>query len=512
VALPPDIKKRFPGKTEEDIKLTILGMTNGRCSLCEEIIPPEAIRTSEIDHDIPKNQGGTDELDNLRICHRECNAFKRDYPSVDVRPFLKFRRHIRKLRQPGNYSECIGFFGIDPKKILLTISGSVVTAVLPGGREVKGTLFSERIPSGRDIKYTYIELTRDSIFNDNVQPRVIKEDQLWKIYQDLQSNPLHEAPGCRVVDDINGLVQVRMFDGQHKTLANWLLERETIVAKVYFDLNELETIELVNSIQARIPKLKLSPFEFAAKLKHEFREKFKAYVSEVGAEKASELGFINWLPRKEQYQGKQALAAAFIAGILEDDRLKWKDRILLQGVSHTQGDDGPWKGIKIKENTFRSKILERLVFRKPTEYVGEEMYNARRIESENIIELLNLVYDHIFHAEDPNAPTSWERERAQRALYQSAVSFWVSQLLTVVQIKLSINKKEHALCSRRWNDEEWRSISDAVARLFGHQMWPVDFSSSEDTRKLENALQKNVDISGIAENLGLKLGYILTGS
>ena len=75
-----------------------------------------------------------------------------------------------------------------------------------------------------------------------------------------------------------------MFDGQHKTVANWLMGRDTVVAKIYLNLEEVQAIELVNSIQAKIKKLPLSAFELAAKMSDEWQTHWQRY--ELGGNRA----------------------------------------------------------------------------------------------------------------------------------------------------------------------------------------------------------------------------------
>lgn len=64
------------------VKYRVLTRAKGRCECCGA---HEHQRALEVDHIVPKNQGGRDDLSNLQaLCYR-CNAGKRDTDSTDFR-------------------------------------------------------------------------------------------------------------------------------------------------------------------------------------------------------------------------------------------------------------------------------------------------------------------------------------------------------------------------------------------------------------------------------------------
>jgi hypothetical protein len=130
------------------------------------------------------------------------------------------------------------------------------------------------------FKYVFTQVPISSIFNDNVQPRVMKSSHVFKIFQDLHTNPLHEPSSARMQNEpINGgKNKFLMFDGQHKTVAKMLVsdgDKSLIDLKIYLNLSQTEANVLVNTIQAKITKLGLTKSEFAAKMGDEFRDEFE---------------------------------------------------------------------------------------------------------------------------------------------------------------------------------------------------------------------------------------------
>jgi diadenosine tetraphosphate (Ap4A) HIT family hydrolase len=64
------------------VKYRVLTRARGRCECCGA---HEHQRALEVDHIVPKNQGGTDDITNLQALCFRCNAGKRDTDSTDFR-------------------------------------------------------------------------------------------------------------------------------------------------------------------------------------------------------------------------------------------------------------------------------------------------------------------------------------------------------------------------------------------------------------------------------------------
>jgi hypothetical protein len=64
------------------IKVRVLTRAKGRCECCGA---HEYQRALEVDHIVPRNQGGSDDLSNLQALCFRCNAGKRDTDTTDFR-------------------------------------------------------------------------------------------------------------------------------------------------------------------------------------------------------------------------------------------------------------------------------------------------------------------------------------------------------------------------------------------------------------------------------------------
>lgn len=85
-------------RVDEETKRAVFAKSNGLCHLCWK---PIAYRNYgyhgsrgawEIDHSIPRAQGGTDHLNNLYAAHTDCNRTKQARSSASVRRENGFTR------------------------------------------------------------------------------------------------------------------------------------------------------------------------------------------------------------------------------------------------------------------------------------------------------------------------------------------------------------------------------------------------------------------------------------
>lgn len=502
IKISKNLKKKLPVEQQENLEDRLWEMSSGTCHLCGEPMN-RATDDIEADHDVPEADDGPTTLENLNLAHKSCNAAKGKTPTVDVRPYLRLDAFMRKQSGPVRYGECTSYFGITPQPVYISYpSHGSAKFELPGGSIQTVPVFTVHNSDG-DFRYCFVELPREAIFNDEeCQPRNIKKSQVWAIYSDLQSNPLHEPPGCRVVKD-GSTYKLLMFDGQHKTVASWMCGHTSIVAKIYLDIGLHQTTRLVNSVQAKIKKLPLSPFEIAAKLGDEWEQRWSQYEADVGTEHASEQGFIERLKSSDRSRGAQAFQEARLRNLLDRDDLSILKFIKRSGM--VDGDDA-----LIPEATFKNKILKVLVYSKPLKDVGEAGAGRRNHEADNIVRTLNYFTSKVFEPAGAGNPLSDEQlETRRRFVYQGALKFSAEMLQKVLRVTCSTDEDESAFLEAKIDDERWGRIQAAIDQLVTHPVWHRDFDIGPRARAVREALQKNQQVKECLKDVGLTAGYVL---
>ncbi len=496
------LKSALPEEQRPDIVNFLRSKAGGICTLCDGPLN-EASDEIEADHNVAEAEKGVTDRKNLNLTHKHCNRVKRNANTVDVRPYLKFERFIDSKPSGIRYSGCTEYFDIVPQESSYTIEGDTLVLQTPDGSEERYPIFEETNKRGT-LRYVYARVPRQALFNDDgVQPRIIKKKQIWLIFFDLNRNPLYEAPGCRL-SSTNDKAKILMFDGQHKTVANWLLERNDIVAKIYLNLSKDAANELVNSIQAKIPKLNLSPLELIAKLKDEWKAQVEKYLEAQGLQTGSEKGFIAWLPQADRSRAKSAMEAAFLDNIISSDDFEFSEFVDSVGKVNSSP-------FLITESQLKTKVLKKLLWGKQLEENWEESSELREQEARNIINLTNMFCKYAFQVEG-NSPSKHETRRMKR-LTKGVTQLRAFDLFqTVVASKFNLQDRlgESMMRAESTNEQNWAEIDKSVERFINHPIWTAEFNKSNKTKAVEQALTKNQNIRKALDDVACNLGYLIS--
>ena len=494
IRISKQLKDKLPEGERATIKDRLRDKSNGKCWLCDADFN-EKTESLVADHEIPEAEGGPTVEKNLHLAHSDCNSIKLNYPSLQVRPYLRLVRFIRDREAPVYYSDCIAELGIKPKKVKIDDKGSEIKVHLPNGKLATAPVFEEVRQGSSDVfRFAFVELPKEAINHDvKCQPRSIKAKQMKLIYFDLVDNPLHEQPAVRVSGKGENQ-QLLLFDGQHKALAKWIGGNETVVTKVYLNLTQEQANYLVGSIQSRVKKLPLTPFELALKMSDEFEEQFGEYLGTAHG-KESEAGFIKWLPASNRARGRTELKSALIAMILdyEDPKLEIRQRINAEELG-------------ITEPAFISKVLGNLVRFEPLSTEGDAGGERREHERRNVVRVLNKFEELCLAPGSNQAASDLQRTRTKRMLYQASLDTCMDLINQLVTHEVVA---EDAFLDDYFTKPQMDKISQGIERIADHPIWTVDLEETEKTRRIQDALSKNQGAREAFKEVGLKLAYVV---
>lgn len=484
---------------KSDVEDYVWNHKEQKCFLCSAKLN-RASDNIELDHDVPAGEGGGDEFKNLNLTHVECNRYKKNHNSFDVRPHLRFKRFYEDQLGQVHFGDALGFFQIAPTDCYIKICEGDLTAEVSSETGVVTVKVHEEEVAGKNQRFCFATLPISCVENDNeIQPREIKLNHLFMISSDLKKNPLHEQPAIRVTGDTEKK-KLLMFDGQHKTVAHLLNGKRNCVFKIYLNISKPEAVELVNSIQAKIKKLPLTPFELASKMSDEVRRKLELYEDQIGSTEVSEEGFISWLDPADRTRAKSGIESAVIDRIIGDDELAFIKLIERKGVPSQTG-------IAIKEAAFQKNVLKNLLHTKPisSSFKGEAMKEAREREARNILKILNLAFDKGF-TPLPDKDTETEIARIKRLSYQASLRILCDILMRIVATNFYADAKT-VLLEKEIGPELTTKLSSAADRFFAHPVWVADLSNGTRAQAVDDALKKNQNIEEAFRSVGLTAAY-----
>ena len=490
---------------KKDVEQTLIDKAGGaaaaKCHLCDAQLNLTS-DDIEVDHDTPIDRDGSNKINNLNLAHVECNRFKKAQGSRDVRRLLRFKRFYNEKGGSLDYTGSLEFFEASPKPCKMDEKGDFVTFQFSDGSAPKVPIHTSD-HDGIIYRFCFVRVPINAVFNDDdCQPRLIKINHAFSISVDLATNPLHEPPACRLLALGSDNIKLLMFDGQHKAIASWLKGEKSIVYKIYLNISREQATGLINSIQSKIKKLTLTPFELAAKLSDEYSDKLKVYEDRVGSESCSEDGFVSSLPASERASAKKEIESAVLKEIADDSSLVFTEIVEMRG----RRLEVPWR---LSEAVFRNKLLKELAHTAPlpgARFKGSEMQAARVRERQNIVRVLNLLYEKVFDLDSSSSEN--EKTRAERMKYQSAIKYVATLVRKIVINRVAPSEDAYAFIEGTPTEAQWAKITDGIDRLVSHKVWTLGFDDPSMI-SVNDALQKNQGVDLAMQGAGLTPGYCL---
>lgn len=502
-----------------NIENLLVSKSAHKCFLCGQPIN-SVTEDIEADHDIPRSLGGETNLANLNLVHSSCNKFKKDNDTLKIRQFLPIRQFL--ITNPeSNYEKiCQNLLQIQHKTLSIEWT-SQDFVILKNGTEQFGPfpVYHETIKlTNKIVSYIFLKIPLIYIFNDNVQPRSIKSNHVFNLFQDLHYNPLHEPIGARLETPVQtGTTNVNskllMFDGQHKAVATALINavnndysKVCLDVKLYLNFDRQDAVHLVNSIQSKIIKLGLTKSEFANKMGEEWKDAFERYEmycqqNNLGV---TEIGFVNEKGGLEKKRRLEALISARFQQIIIDNNTG-KHIPIFELTKNKAGS------LQIKETTFYNKILKQIVYTKPTETIIDSNDSERETERNNIRILLSILNDELFTVPqgvpDPKLYHNFTTQSSLNLILYLCVNF--------IRFKYRNSKIETIFFRTDFEDICKSELETFVKKYREHPIWKYYQNPStaatkkNEVEKFYSYIKQNQSLISIADTLELNISYCM---
>jgi len=350
-------------------------------------------------------------------------------------------------------------------------------------------------------KYFYGTLPVEYIGNDReLQPRPLREPNLWKLYRHFQINTQISPSICRI--DENG--SLFLFDGQHKAAAQIWAGRSMIECKIYI-IPDKRLLKETN-LDAHGPYRQMSFYshELMQKYADIFGEDWIEYMDTEGEK--SESGFYNFLfhtKQKTRAQAKKEIALAMYNEIVDDGSNKLSSYL---SEKH-RGRKQPLTFARLKKTIFQHMLVS-----PPVDDEFESKADFRKDEKYNLIKLMTIIAEE--GLEDKWAPERDDtaHKKAERIFSAGAIRAWTILLRDTINAHLKhYTDKQRILFFYRFiPDEEFNYFRQFVKKIFGHKIWEDPDPSGEIEARL--AKDDTTTAKTLFDEKGLTAQWVIFGT
>lgn len=314
-------------------------------------------------------------------------------------------------------------------------------------KEIDGKIFLENASFKEEFKievcpltgwkYFYCKLPVNVLDSDDdnehsqgLQPRYLIFDKVFQMFRHFQNFPVLQ-PSIGRID--NG--KILLFDGQHKAAALLWTGRKDFECKIYIN-PDLERLNQANiSAHDKFAQTRFFSSIMVLKLGAQFGKDFDDYKNNESNLQKTEQGFLEYVSKKDiaQTQGqiKEKFRSYLFNSILEDDKNKWKP---LVSISNRGSKEQP-----ITLDMLKKSIFAKFLYTEPlTDNILSEKYK-RDVESENVIKLMNLIFDQTLQSWNPSAaPNDSNQLKLSRLFSSKSIMAWTEIFKDAVSAKLEI--------------------------------------------------------------------------
>jgi hypothetical protein len=377
----------------KDLTAKLLKIQNHRCFICQKPIDP--IHKTDIDHINPNARHGPDTEENFAVTHESCNRTKLD-SNLNTARILYRLRDIQEitLKEEGKQAtlkNVLKIFGGSKFNFRCrTDNGNLCYSFSDLGNNTieKSPIFIDGLSQE---KTAYIEIPIEYLFHDElINPRGINESILKLIKEFEKGNPQLHSGIARIDDN-----KIKLFDGQHKAVAQILLGQKKILLRLFLepDIDRLiETNTNAGSTLRQIAFDKSIMRQLNYTLYYErikkYQEDHKLMPDDLSF---SEQNLIDYF-RGEGINIKKYIHDSVKHSITHSKENKLKDFIDFEGRA---------KELPISYSAYDKVILSafinsKTIHKTPLNHLTDEGLNPRELEIKQVTQLLNIIAEEIY--------------------------------------------------------------------------------------------------------------------
>ena len=369
-------------------------MQNNKCFICDEIIDP-AIQNVNIDHICPLANRGKDDESNFAITHEICNKSKNDADLRIARILFKLQKIRESISEKGKVATL--------QDVLNQYGGSKYSFKYQKENNRLKYSFSEigdnsiyEVPIYKDNlsgeESCFIEVPLSYIFHDEkINPRGINNgiDKLIKEF--YKTNPQLHLSLARIAED----GKIKIFDGQHKGVAQIMLGTNKLVIRLFLNPNIQRLTETNRNAGSTLKQVAFDKSIIRQLNDTLYREKIEQYRMQKGLDdddlSFSEQNLVDFF-RGESANIRKYIISNLKQSIVEDPKNKLKEYINKGG----RENELPISASSFDRTFLTLFINPKNILTTNMDYQEDEGTNPRFLERTQIVHLLNIIAEELY--------------------------------------------------------------------------------------------------------------------
>lgn len=476
-------------KTEYDeLSQSLLSIQQHSCYICGEQIDAR-LHTTNIDHIIPLAKQGKDNETNFAVTHEGCNKSKQDSDLKIARILFRLKKiqesTIITENKPASLKHILTHFGGSKFDFKLTFQDGKVNYSLSeiGDNMIRqAEVFSDHLSAE---KTCFIELPIEYIFHDElINPRGINSSISKLIKEFDKKNPQLHLTLARMAGN-----KVKVFDGQHKAVAQILLGSKKLLLRLFLSPNIDRLVETNTNAGSTLSQIAFDKSIMRQLNNTLYSERVKQYQIDHNLEhndfSFSEQKIVDYF-KGDNANIKKYIIDSIKHSITEANENKLKDYIDREGKA---------KEVPISYSAFDKSFLAKFINSKvlltsAISFRSDEGLNPRELEISQIIDLLNIIAEEIYInkflpeigvgrieskiMEGKDSDITDDHLVAYRMSKEEIMINWLDYVKLVIKtyfLNTGKNFNEDSLFQQKFDDQLWINIRTFIVNLKNLPLW-----------------------------------------
>lgn len=478
--------KNLSSEEYKNLSRKLHNIQNGYCYICQQPIDLE-VNTTNIDHIVPLSTGGKDNESNFALTHEACNKSKQDSHLTVARVLHRLKIIQDKVSKNENRAASL-------KDLLLKEEGSkyefqfkiegdelIYSFDKLGNPHINKSKIYTDFQSG--ARSAFIEVPIEYLYHDElINPRGINSSINLLVKEFYKKNPQLHLTLARIDEN-----KIKVFDGQHKAVAQILLGSRIILVRLFIDVDVRVLTETNANAGSKLRQIAFDKAIMRQLNNTQYNEKVKEYQL---SHKLSEDDFsFSETALCDYFKGvkmKTYILDAIRSSITTSRDNKMKDFIDFEGKG---------KSLPLSHSTydkvFLSKFLDsKQILSTPMDFKTEDGMNPRELEISQISRLLSIITEELYIGKfnqeiglnrienriiaQKDSDITDEHLIAYRMSKEEVLYAWTPYLLSIIRMFFHNTGKrfnETSVFQNKFPEQIWKNLRNFINALSQFPIW-----------------------------------------